>query len=342
MITTFGEIMLRISPENSAERIVQANNYRIEPGGSESNVAIALSNLGMNSCFVSSLPDNQLSNIIIRHLNQNLVNTKYIVINGEKLGTYWTEIGIGSRNSYVIYDRENSSFSNINLNSFNWKEIYQLASWFHFSGISPAVSSSVSEALQIVVNEIECPYSVDLNFREKLWGWVNKDPQQINNVMSKLCAHATLIAGNETDFQNIFGIRSEEKDDDKVFTEIANKCFDKFKNTKYISISNRKSQSATTNNWNGYLFVKDNDQYIFKGVTYNLDNIKDRVGTGDSFVAGIIFGLNNLNNYNFQKIVDFAVALSALNHTTRGDASLFCEAEVLKTMETKGSGRILR
>jgi len=342
MITTFGEIMLRISPEKSNERIVQAKNFRIEPGGSESNVAIALSNLGMETCFVTCLPENELAQIIVQQLRRFSVNTDHIIFKGNKIGTYWTETGLGPRSSFVIYDREHSAFSGCSFDDFRWPDIFQDTSWFHFSGISPAVSACVSILLSDIVDTIPCPYSVDLNFREKLWNWLNKDSKEINKLMTNLCGKATLIAGNETDFQNVFGINNNKLNDIKDYAEVAKTCFKKFKYTQYIAISKRSSISATINHWSGYLFVRDDEQFAYNGIDYCLDSIQDRVGTGDSFVAGIIYGLNKPESHNHQEIIDFAVTLSALNHTSVGDASFFDECDVLKTLHNKGTGRIIR
>jgi len=342
MITTFGEIMLRISPVSSGERIAQAGTFRIEPGGSESNVAIALSNLGMETAFVTCLPNNELALKIVQQLNKFSVSTSNIVTKGDRLGVYWTETGSGPRNSFVIYDREHSAFSESNFMDYHWAEIFSNISWFHFSGISPAVSFSVAELLQKVVDFCPCPYSVDLNFREKLWSWLNKDKEKINKVMTGLCSKATLIAGNETDFQDIFGLSLKGYDKDSLFAAIAERSFLLFPATRYIAISSRESVSATINNWSGYLFVKGDEQFAYKGMDYCLDSIYDRVGTGDSFVAGIIFGLAKAGHFSHQQTVDFAVTLSALNHTTIGDVSNFNESDVLRTMHNKGSGRIVR
>ncbi|MDC1310602.1 sugar kinase [Flavobacteriaceae bacterium] len=342
MITTFGEIMLRISPSYSNERIEQANSFRIEQGGSESNVAIALSNLGAESQFVTRLPDNELNKIILQQLKRYSINTNNICLGGNRLGIYWTEIGSGPRNSYVIYDRENSAFSESNTADFDWGEILKNSKWFHFSGISPAVSRSVTGILEKAINECLCPYSVDLNYRSKLWNWIAKDAQEIKKIMTNLCIKSTLIIGNESDYNDIFSIDSVEIDDTKKYSEIAKKMFDKFPNTNYIAISNRKSISATINHWNGYLFVRNDNHFCYKGMDYNLDNVQDRVGTGDSFAAGIIYGLNSKKIISFQQIIDFAVSLSALNHTTVGDASCFSVSDVTKVIATQGSGRIVR
>jgi 2-dehydro-3-deoxygluconokinase len=342
MFTSFGEIMLRILPASSAERLDQANVYRIEPGGSESNVAIALSNLGQKSMFVSRLPDNQLSNIVYEQLRKFSIDTSYIQTGGQRIGVYWTERGVGPRNSQVIYDRDNSAFSTSNFNDYNWAQILKKTTWFHFSGISPAVSRTASKTLERVIDICTCPYSVDLNYRSLLWKWVNSDHAKINDIMTNLCSKASLIAGNESDYYNIFRMSSNKNNEVDNYTELASSLFKKFRNTKYISISNRKSLSATNNIWNGYLFVNGDTQFCYKGIDYVLENIQDRVGTGDSFASGVIYGLINKAEYSYKEIIDFAVTLSALNHTTIGDASRFSVRDVKSVLRSKGSGRIVR
>lgn len=334
--------MLRISPEKKGERLSQANLFMIEPGGSESNVSIALSNLGIPTKFITKLPDNPLSDKIIQHLRQFSVDTSAILKYGDKLGIYWTENGIGPRNSNVIYDRNHTAFSEVKVDDFNWEVLLKDSSWFHFSGISPAVSENVYNVLSDAVSKVNIPYSVDLNFRSKLWEWLSKDSVLINNSMENLCNDATLIAGNESDFQDIFGIQPTSNSEDSLFDEIAEKCFERFPKLEYISISNRYAVSASSNIWNGLLFVKSTDRFKYIGTKYKLEPIEDRVGTGDSFVAGIIYGLLNKINYSFQEIIDFATTLAALNHTTLGDASRFSAEEVWRVIENKGTGRIIR
>lgn len=341
-VATFGEVMLRISPEKKGERLSQANLFMIEPGGSESNVSIALSNLGIPTKFITKLPDNPLSDKIIQFLRQFNVDTSAIIREGDKLGVYWTENGIGPRNSNVIYDRNHTAFSEVKVDDFNWAELLKDSGWFHFSGISPAVSENVYNVLSDAVSKVNIPYSVDLNFRSKLWDWLSKDSVLINNTMENLCKRATLIAGNESDFQDIFGIQPSSKSEDSLFDEIAEKCFERFPKLEYISISNRDAISASSNIWNGFLFVKKSDSYKYVGTKYKLEPIEDRVGTGDSFVAGIIYGLINKEKYSFQEIIDFATTLAALNHTTIGDASRFSVAEIWAVIESNGSGRIIR
>ena len=341
-VATFGEIMLRISPELKGERLTQANYFRIEPGGSESNVAIALSSLGVRSKFITALPQNSLSEKVIQYLRQFDVGTSEIIRMGDKLGIYWTENGQGPRNSFVIYDRSQSSFSNVQIEDFDWDRILKNCDWFHFSGISPAVSVHVYRLLQNVVANISIPYSIDLNYRSKLWNWLETENSLLSNTMEELCRNATLIAGNESDFQNIFGINPKSSSGDKIFDEIADECFGMFPNLKYVSISIRKSISASSNIWGGNLYVKGSEGYKYEGKKYKLEPIEDRVGTGDSFIAGIIRGIIHKQKYTFQEIVDFSTTLAALNHTTLGDASRFSAEEVTNALKSDGNGRIVR
>jgi 2-dehydro-3-deoxygluconokinase len=341
-ITTFGEVMLRLSPSDKGERLIQASQFKVEPGGSESNVAIALSNLGLSTRFITKLPDNALTHKILNNLKQFDVDTESIVIKGDKLGIYWTENGIGPRNSFVIYDRDNTSFSSMTIDDFNWEEIFKDSSWFHFSGISPSVSENVFNVLKQAVSKIDIPYSVDLNFRSKLWKWVDKEAFEIKTKMEHLCKGATLLAGNESDFQDVLSIHSGKDSSEGIYDEVAFKCFEKFPMLKYVSISIREAISASSNDWSGVMYVKDSDDFRFSSIKYRIEPIEDRVGTGDSFVAGIIYGLINDQMTSMQGIVDFASTLAALNHTISGDSSIFTSAEVFNVLRSKGSGRIIR
>jgi 2-dehydro-3-deoxygluconokinase len=341
-ITTFGEIMMRISPSDSGELIHQASQFDIRPGGSESNVAIALANLGLQTRFVTSIPDNPLGEKVIRTLKAEGVDTSFIRKTNGRLGNYWTETGLGPRSSNVIYDREPSAINQSGVDDYRWNQILEECQWFHFSGISPAVSESITTLLEKVVDQIGCPYSVDLNFRKLLWDWTQKEPTRIHSIMANLCRNATLIAGNESDFQQVLGFQSNEESEHEVYTAIAEQAFAKFPSLKFLAISNRNATSATINQWSGYLFVKHDALQCHKGLDYTLDAICDRVGTGDSFVAGIIYGLLHRNEMSYQQIIDFAVTLGALNHTTKGDASHFKVEQVIATLNSNGSGRIIR
>ena len=342
MISTFGELMLRISPKDSAERILEATDFEIRPGGSEANVAVALAALGEKAAFITSLPDNALGEKVLRQLKKAGVNTAFINKINDRLGIYWTENGLGPRNSFVIYDREDAAFSKSKYTDFDWEKILGKSKWFHFSGISPALSEEVARVLEKLVEKITTPYSVDLNFRSKLWNWIEKDPERINTIMTTLCQSAQMMAGNESDFQNVFGFDGQSDSEEEKYNDIAKQCFGQFPKLKYLAISSRISHSATLNDWSGYLFVRSDEKFCYKSIEYRLESIADRVGTGDSFVAGIIYGLNHKSEMDWQQIIDFAATLGALNHTTKGDFSTFCKEEVDAALKTRGSGRIVR
>ena len=342
-IFTFGEIMLRISPALTGERIAEAKNFIVEPGGSESNVAIALSLLGNPCAFVTKLPETTLTDKIIKYLKSYSIDTTYLVCRGEYLGLYWTEIGIGLRPYQVFYDRRYSSFSEINYEDFDWKRIFKNINWFHVSGISPAVSEkafvTVRKILSVIPSNIKI--SIDLNYRSKLWKWIRKKGLSVPSIMRNICKHAYFIAGNELDFHNALGMGTGKEKTIDSYKRVALQCFEYFHNLKYIAVSLRESITASENNWSGLLFVSKKGKIAtFKGPEFKINNIIDRVGTGDSFTAGVIHGIINYGKTP-QHIINFAVGLSALNHTVRGDASQFTVEDVERVLQDP-SGKIIR
>jgi len=347
---TFGEIMLRISPNNKGKRIFQESNFRIEPGGSESNVAVALSNLGCNVKFITSLPDNHLRHIILRYLRQYGIDTGGILFSGNKLGMYWTENGVSVRPSKVVYDRENSSFFNSKYEDYNWKDVFKDGKWLHTSGINAALNKSLSEILIKILNKAKSEgltNSLDLNYRSSLWNWV-QEKLEIHEVYKKLCNHADLIIGNETDFSDCLGIDNNTKKgcsqniNISTYESIVDETFSKFSDLKYIAISLRGSVSASENKWQGILAERSSFKIrMFESKEYYITDIVDRIGAGDSFSAGIIFGLNKYPG-EYQKIVDFATAFSCLKHTIVGDACEFFEDDAIHLINSEGSGRIQR
>jgi 2-dehydro-3-deoxygluconokinase len=347
---TFGEIMLRISPYNKGKRIFQESNFRIEPGGSESNVAVSLSNLGCNVKFITSLPDNHLKHIILRYLRQYGIDTGGIVFSGDKLGMYWTENGVSVRPSKVIYDRENSSFSKSKYENYDWGDIFEDGKWLHTSGITASLNKSSSNMLLEILKGAKSSgltNSLDLNYRSCLWNWV-QEKLEIHEVYKKLCNHADLIIGNETDFSDCLGIDNNIKkgyaQDINIpnYESIVDEIFSKFSDLKYIAIDLRSSISASENKWQGILAERSGVKVrIFGSKEYYLTHIVDRIGAGDSFSAGIIFGLNKYPG-EYQKIVDFATAFSCLKHTVTGDACEFFEDDVIHLINSEGSGRIQR
>jgi len=343
-ILTFGEVMMRISPWSKENRILQTDNFKIEPGGSESNVAINLANLGNDTEFITKLPDNVVGNKIIRYLNKYGVKTNNIIRGGNRLGVYWTEHGVGPRASDVTYDRENSSITNLRVDEFNYSKLLDNVDWFHSSGITPALNKNSMKTLNKLLDEANknnIKTSIDLNYRSKLWNWLNESDFQLTDIMETIASKCTMLIGNESDFQKMLNVNDNSNSDKEKYYHIARKIFNRFDKLEYMAVSLRDSVSASENNWSGLLFVKqDNNIKTYVSQKYQLKNIVDRVGGGDSFSSGIIHSLLNYDSY--QKTVDFAIGFSALKHTIRGDIAEFGIEDVEHLLKTKGSGRIVR
>lgn len=335
--------MLRITPSIYGKKVVQASTFTIEPGGSESNVAIALSLVGNRCGFITRLPGDVLSEKIIRYLKSYSLDISHIIIGGRRVGLYWAEIGTGPRASQVFYDRAGSSFSEISYSDFDWNKIFKDAGWFHTSGISPAVSENAYTTLKKVFSDISENFriSIDLNYRSKLWEWAKKKQLSVHKIMWEMCSKAHLIIGNETDFHNVLGIEYKNKKMQSNYKKVASQCFKSFPYLKYIAVSLRESISASENNWSGLLFVNEGNSIVqYKGLEIRITNIVDRIGTGDSFAAGIIHGIINYKE-DYQRTINFAVGLSTLNHTVRGDASQFGISDVENFLKNP-EGRIIR
>ncbi|MFC1646294.1 PfkB family carbohydrate kinase [Candidatus Omnitrophota bacterium] len=330
-IVSFGEIMLRFSPYIRGENLLQASNFIVQPGGSESNVAIALSNLGQPCSFLTKIPkEGFISRKIISYLRNHSVDTSNIVFGGSRIGTYWTEMGIGPRPYQVFYDRDHSSFCEISFSDLKWNSLKKKYFWFHTSGISAAVSKKSCYTLRkiLISSKSDLITSIDLNYRSKLWRWTGQRKQDIYRIMWDLCSNVALLSGNEADFSDALGFTIPTTQDIAGYTNIAQECFKRLRNLRYIAISLRKLYSASENDWSGILFVRKGKRFdSYTAHKTRITNIVDRVGTGDSFTAGIIFGLINYKN-NFQKTLNFAVALSTLKHSIRGDASIFTACDV--------------
>ncbi len=335
-IVTFGEVLLRICPSDPGVRLDVPSKYNLSPAGSEANVAVALANLNLPVEFITSLPDDALGQMIIKEIRKHGVNVNNVIFQPGRTGLFFQERGFGVRPSFVIYDRENSTFSKTQMGNFNWHSIWQGIGWFHVSGIVPAVSKQSCLCLKQIIQKMPKRniFSVDLNYRQKLWGWIKGNKNKISRIMTEICKKADLICANETDLYEVFGY--DKKMD---FHATAKEIFSYFPRLKYLAISIRQSESATNNVWSGKLFIRDKSCFVSR--EYKLDSIVDRVGTGDAFTAGIIYGIINFSQ-NQQKIVDFAVALSALNHSTFGDFSSFTKQDVDNVLSSGGSGRIIR
>jgi len=334
--------MLRLSSP-SHERLSQADHFNVDFGGAEANVAVALSNFKIDTQFLTRLPDNELGNIALSVLRKYDVDVQQILRGGRRLGIYFLEKGSMNRPSKIIYDRDFSSFAEIQPGMIDWENIFEGAKWFHWSGITPAVSESAAktclEAIK-TANSMGIKVSCDLNFRMNLWKY-GKNPGE---VMSELLEGCDLILSNEEDSRLFFGINPENIDsqndvlDETHFISIAKQLIKKFRRVKTVAFSYRRSINADINLWSGFLF---DGKVLYKSPIYELTDIVDRVGSGDSFMSGLIYGFLKYTGKN-QMILDFATASSCLKHSITGDFNLVSVEEVLQLMNGNTTGRIIR
>lgn len=330
--------MLRLSPEGF-NRFVQADKFNVHYGGSEANVAFSLANYGINTTFVTKLPDNEIGQSAFNKLRQFGVGTSNIINEGERLGIYYLEKGASQRPSKVIYDRFNSAIAESSIDDFNWGEIFKDSNWFHFSGITPALSDNLAEICLIAckkAKEYGITVSCDLNYRAKLW---SEDKAQ--KVMTKIMKYVDICIANEEDIEKVFGIKAENTDvnqgklDYESYKVVADELLKKF-NLSKVACTLRTSLSASDNKWTSMLY--DGDEF-YQAKEYEI-HIVDRVGGGDSFVAGLIYGfLNNLSN---EDSLEFATAASCLKHSIEGDFNLVSVEEVQSLASGNSSGRVQR
>lgn len=341
-IITFGEIMLRLSPPASL-RFGQTRSFEAIYGGGESNVAVSLANYGLDTEYVTRLPAHEIGEACLQFLRQHNVGTRFILRGGERLGIYFLENGAAMRASQVIYDRANSSFATIQPGMLDWKEVFTKGGWFHWTGITPAISESAAavclEAVQ-TAHAMGLTVSCDMNYRAKLWQW-GKPAGEVMTRMVDLC---DVLIGNEEDAEKVFGVKAAGADitAGKVLSEqyvrVCQELHKKFPALKSIAITLRGSLSANHNTWSGLIWQADK---IFQAPVYDIAPIVDRVGGGDSFAGGLIYGLLTFPGEP-QKVVNFAVAASALKHTIFGDFNLVSVSEVEKLMKGDASGRVNR
>lgn len=340
-IITFGEIMLRLStPEY--QRFSQTNHFDISFGGGESNVAVSLANFGLPVQFITRIPDNDIGKSAQMELKKYGVGTDNILKGGERLGIYFIEKGAVSRASKVIYDRAYSSISQIEIGMIDWEKIFEKASWFHWTGITPAISQNAAdvclEAIK-VANKMGVTVSTDLNFRKNLWNY-GKTAQEI---MPSLVAGCNIVLGNEEDADKSLGIKPKNvnvesgKVEALAYEEVSQEIMKRFPRVEKVITTLRTSISASHNKWAGVLF---DGNTLYKSEEYNISHIIDRVGGGDSFMAGLIYGLNALKDDN--EALSFATAASCLKHTIHGDFNLVSVEEVVKLMDGDSSGRVSR
>lgn len=337
-VVTLGEIMLRLSTPRF-ERFVQAESFDVVYGGGEANVAVSLANYGFDSYFVSKLPKNDIGQAAINHLRRFGVNPKYIERGGDRVGIYYLESGASMRPSKVVYDRAHSSISEVEVSDFDFDEIFKDADWFHFSGITPALSEKAAilteEALK-AAKKHGVTVSVDLNYRKNLWS-----PERAKEVMTHLMQYVDVCIGNEEDAEKVLGFKPGETDVTSGELELAGykNIFEQMKEKfgfKYVISSLRESYSASDNGWSACAY--DGNEF-YHSRKYDV-RIVDRVGGGDSFASGVIYGL--LEGKDFKDALEFGVAASALKHTIHGDFNLVTVAEVENLLKGDASGRVQR
>lgn len=341
-VITFGEILLRLSTQRN-ERLSQASTFDVLFGGGEPNVAASLAGYGIESSFVSRIPNTDIGTLCRMYLNKYGVDTSNMIHGGERLGIYFFETGAVARSSKVVYDRAHSAFSDITPGMFNWKEILKGANWFHWTGIVPAVSQGAADACMeaiITANEMGITVSTDLNYRNNLWKY-GKTPIEVMTPMVERC---DVINLNEEALATMLGISLDKNAidgsnvDKNQFIKLSQKVIERFPRIKTIVTTPRGSINASHNSWSGLLF---RDGKLYNTPTYDMTHIIDRVGGGDSFMAGLIYGALTYGS-DYQKVIDFATAASCLKHTIHGDFNLATVAEVEKLMSGDASGRVAR
>jgi len=333
--------MLRLAPPGF-QRIIQARSFDVLFGGGEANVAASLANYGMSVEYVTRLPENDLGDLCLAFLRERNIGTQHILRGGERLGIYYLEFGAAQRGSKVIYDRSNSALALIKPGMVNWQAVFANAGWIHWTGITPAISAGAAdtclEAVQIA-RRMGLTVSCDLNYRAKLWKW-GKTP---NEVMRELVKYCDVAIGNEEDAEKVFGIKAPETDVTKGKVEAANyeyvcnELAGQFPNLSSIAITLRGSISASQNTWSGILWSEGK---FYKAPVYDITSIVDRVGGGDAFGGGLIYGM--LTYTDKSQALGFAVAASCLKHSIWGDFNLVTKEEVQKLMQGDASGRVSR
>lgn len=339
---TFGEIMLRLAAPGY-ERFLQSNTFNATFGGGEANVAVSLANYGIPVSFVTRLPQNDIANACIKELRGLGVDTSDIIFGGDRIGIYYLETGAVSRASKVIYDRANSAVSQISTGMINWEKVFENAQWFHWTGITPAISESAAqvclEALK-VAKKLGLTISCDLNYRKNLW----KYGKTADQIMPQLVDYCDVILGNEEDAEKALLIKPENVDvksgkvNADAYLSVSQQIMKRFPNAKKVITTLRTSINANQNNWAGVLY---DGKTLYKSPEYQITDIVDRVGGGDSFMGGLIYGLQTYTNDD-QKALNFAVAASCLKHTIYGDYNRVTVNEVEKLMAGDASGRVSR
>lgn len=337
-VVTMGEIMMRLSPPDYL-RFVQADSFDVVYGGGEANVAVSLANYGLDAYYVTKLPKHQIGQAALNSLRRYGVRTDYIARGGDRLGIYFAETGASVRASQVIYDRASSAIADADVSDFDFDRIFTGADWFHWTGITPALSDKAIELTRAALQAAKkhgVTVSVDLNYRKKLWS-----PEKARRVMTELMQYVDVCIGNEEDAETTLGFKPGKSDitkgelDIEGYKEIFKQMKDKF-GFKYVASTLRESYSASDNGWSALIY---NGEEYYRSRVYKL-HIVDRVGGGDSFAAGLIYGL--ISGKSMADALEFAVAASALKHTIPGDFNHASIAEVEALAGGDASGRVQR
>lgn len=342
-IITFGEIMLRLATPGYM-RFGQSDTFNATFGGGEANVAVSLANYGMDAQFVTRFPDNDIARACIADLRRRNVGCDHCIFGGERLGIYYLETGAVARPSKVIYDRAHSSVSEIEPGMIDWERVFEGADWFHWTGITPAISQGAADVCLEAVkaaSKMGVTVSCDLNYRKNLWKYGKK----ASEVMPEIVACSDVILGNEEDAEKVFGIKPEGFDaaatggeiDQQRFESVCRQLMERFPKARKVVITLRGSINANHNTWGGVLF---DGSKLHCSRRYDITHIVDRVGGGDSFMGGLIYGL--LTYGDDSRALEFAAAASCLKHTIYGDYNMVTVKEVETLMNGDGSGRVSR
>ena len=337
-IVTLGELMLRLSPEGN-DRFIQSDHFRVIPGGGEANVAISLANYGHDADFVTKLPKHEIGQLALNAMRRYGVGTSHIVRGGERVGIYYAETGASMRPSKVIYDRAHSAIAEARPEEFDFDEIFEGAQWFHWSGITPAISDNAAAIVKAACEAAKrhgVTVSVDLNFRKKLW-----TSEKAISIMRPLMQYVDVCIGNEEDAMLCLGFKPDaDIEGGKTDAAGYHKIFEQMAKTfgfKYVVSTLRESYSATHNGWKALIY---NGEEFYESRHYDIEPIIDRVGGGDSFAGGLIHGL--LTKSTQGEALEFAVAASALKHTINGDFNLVSKEEVESLAAGNANGRVQR
>ena len=337
-IITLGEIMLRLSTPGNT-RIVQSDSFDVNYGGGEANVAVSLANYGHDAYYVTKLPKHEVGQAAVNALRRYGVHTDYIVRGGNRVGIYYLESGSAMRPSKVIYDRADSAIAKANSSDFDFDAIMEGADWFHFSGITPAISDSAAELTLIACKKAKehgVKVYCDLNYRKKLWS-----VEKAQSVMTPLMEYVDVCIGNEEDAQYCLGFKPDA--DVEAGNTSADGYYSIFKqmkekfNFEYVVSTLRESYSASHNGWKALIY---DGKEFYESKHYDIEPIVDRVGGGDSFSGGLIHGLLTMDN--MKDALEFAVAASALKHTINGDFNLVSKEEVESLAKGNANGRVQR